>query len=176
MDWINRSAALVWILSLSLCSSSCNNSKTLTTSNETAIPTLSFTAGPSVMVYKTKKDYTKHVPVILSEDKTKIISYPAPDDVRDGANYRTPIALTDGYFLDKKGIGKNVAFLKLTYEAYAALAKAPSKAELMSMIVDNDPLVELCNCGNKSAFTNEEEQLNALITSGKLRKDCKVIK
>lgn len=156
--------------------SSCDTPKKVAGQPTAAIPTLSFAAGPSVIVYKTKKDYTNLVPVILSEDKTKIISYPAPDDVRDGANYRTPVVLNDGYFLDKKGIGKNVAFLKLTYEQYAALAKAPSKAELMSMIVDKDPLEELCNCGNKSAFTNEAEQLNALISSGRLRSDCKVIK
>lgn len=156
--------------------SSCDTPKKVAGQSTAAIPTLSFAAGPSAIVYKTKKDYTNLVPVILSEDKTKIISYPAPDDVRDGANYRTPIVLKEGYLLDKKGIGKNVAFLKLTYEQYAALAKAPSKAELMSMIVDKDPLEELCNCGNKAAFTNEADQLNALITSGRLRSDCKVIK
>ena len=32
--------------------------------------------GPQTIVYKTKKDYYNLVPVLLSDDKTEIISYP----------------------------------------------------------------------------------------------------
>ena len=36
---------------------------------------------PQVVVYKTTKDYSQLVPIIMNAEKTKIISYPAPVDV-----------------------------------------------------------------------------------------------
>src|SRR5436309_2146351 len=77
--------------------------------------------GPHAMVYKTKANYSKLVPVDMSDDKTQIASYPAPTDVVSGSGYATPTQLHSGYLLDNRGIGKNAAFLKLTYEEYAKL-------------------------------------------------------
>jgi hypothetical protein len=135
-----------------------------------------FTAGPPTLVYKTRKDYTNHVPVLLSGDKTKIVSYPDPKDFSNLEKYPLPILLSKGYLLDERGIGLNVAYLSLTYKEYAALEKAPSLAEMMNMIIDKDPLTELCNCGNRQTFTHVEAQLNDLINSGNLKRSCKVIK
>src|ERR1044071_4992028 len=73
-----------------------------------------FTPGPPAIVYKTKADYSNYVPVILSEDKSKIVSYPDPKDVQSAA----PVKLKNGYLLDNRGINKNVAFLRWTYEEY----------------------------------------------------------
>lgn len=134
------------------------------------------TSGPPALVYKTKADYTNLVPVMLSDDKSVIVSYPHPTDVKQGDVMKTPTALKKGYWLDNKGIGKNVAFLKLTYAEYATLNEAPSLDEMMSMIVDKDPLTELCNCGNKTALTSPIEQLNNLIDSGILRTKCLPVK
>lgn len=170
--------SFIVLSTLVIINSSCDTMSKTSSAQASAsqVPTLSFTPGPSVMVYKTKKEYSNFVPVILSDDKSSIVSYPAPADVKDGDGLRLPIALKDGYLLDRKGINKNVAFLKLTYAEYAALEKAPSKASLMELIMDSDPLTELCNCGNKNAFEDETAQLNALIVSGKLRTECKVLK
>jgi hypothetical protein len=134
------------------------------------------TSGPPALVYKTKADYSKLVPVMLSEDKTAIVSYPHPSDLVSGDSYQLPSGLKEGYLLDNRGIGKDVAFLKLSYQEYAALKQAPAPGELMAMILDRDPLVELCNCGNKAALTKPVEQLNTLIDSGKLRTSCLPVK
>jgi hypothetical protein len=134
------------------------------------------TPAPPAMVYKTKADYSNLVPVLLSDDKTEIISYPHPGDVKAGDGFLTPTQLTDGYLLDNKGIGGNVAFLNLTYTAYAALENAPTLKEMYALIVDKDPLVELCNCGNKKALSDPKKQLDALIKNKQLRTVCKVVK
>jgi hypothetical protein len=131
--------------------------------------------GPRALVYKTKADYSNLVPVILSEDKTQIVSYPHPGDVRVGEKFLTPTRLNRDYFLDNRGIGPDVAFLKLTYEEYAALKSVPELSELYKLIVDIDPLTELCDCGSKSAFSDIEGQLNALIEIGKIRTTCKAL-
>ncbi|MGG7035856.1 MAG: hypothetical protein ACI7YS_11790 [Flavobacterium sp.] len=132
--------------------------------------------GPQALIYKTKNDYSNLVPILLSADKTEIISYPHPNDLKVGSGYPLPTFLNDGYLLDNRGIGKNVAFLKLTYQEYSELKNPPSLTELYSYIIDKDPLTELCDCGNKTAFTDIKKQLNILIDKKKLRTTCKPIK
>src|SRR5690349_20578128 len=61
-----------------------------------------FTAGPPTLVYKTRKDYANHVPVLLSGDKTKIVSYPDPKDFSNPGKYPLPIVLKKGYLLDER--------------------------------------------------------------------------
>ena len=147
-------------------------------------PVLSFAEGPPTLIYKTKANYDSLVPIILSEGKTAILSYPHPVDLRlkgDGTpsmsgNHPYPITMENGYLLDRRGIGKDVAFLKISYREYAALDKAPSLLSLKEMILDKDPLLELCDCGNRQAFTDAERQINKLIVFKKLRNECKVIK
>ncbi len=157
---------------------SCNtNKKVMQESNETQpdfVPL--FSPGPSVLVYKTKANYNNLVPVILSDDKTEIVSYPHPKDLLKGSEYSIPFVLNEGYLLDNRGIGKNVAFLKMSYEEYSNLKNIPSIKELHEIILDDDPLTELCDCGAKTGFTNEGKQLNKLIEDKKLRTICKVIK
>lgn len=134
------------------------------------------TPAPQALVYKTKGDYANRVPVLLSEDKTEIIAYPHPADLRVGEAFLTPTTLDDGYLLDNKGIGTNVAFLSYTYEEYSKLAEVPTLKELYDKIIDKEPLAELCNCGSKKALTEPEKQLNSLIKGGKLRTVCKAVK
>ena len=135
-----------------------------------------FKVGQPVLVYKTKADYNNFVPVILSDDKTSIVSYPHPQDLITGSGYPLPVILNKGYLLDKRGIGKNVAFIKMTYEDYAKLDNAPSLKTLYELIIDKDPLTELCNCGVKSAFTDQTKQINQLIENNTLRTICKTIR
>ena len=133
-------------------------------------------AGPHQLVYKTKADYRNLVPVELSDDKSKIISYPDPHDVKAGGGRLLPTKLHKGYLLDNRGIGANTAFINMTLQKYAALPAAPAPSELFSMIVDKDPIVALCDCGKKSAFKNPADDINKLIDSRKLLKSCTVIK
>jgi hypothetical protein len=128
------------------------------------------------MVYKINPTYYDKVPVILSEDKNKIVSYPHPKDLKSGEELLLPDLLEDGYFLDHKGIQKNTAFLSYTYEEYSKLSGPPSLQELMRKILDKDPFTELCDCGSRKGFDDIKSQVNQLIRQKSLRKVCKIIK
>ncbi len=154
----------------------CNSSsKVINTNKEGVTFVPQYTPGPPALVYKTKKDYYNLVPVLLSDDKTEVIAYPHSNDLKTGSSYLLPTSLNNGYLLDNRGIGKNVAFLKLTYQEYAELKEAPTVEELYTYIIDIEPLKELFDCGNKAAFTNIEEQLNSIIDKNKLPQTCKII-
>jgi len=135
---------------------------------------LNFKAGPQAIIYKSKNNYNKFVPVSLSDDKSKIVSYPHPKDVFYRGELAYPTELNNGYLLDNRGIDKNVAFLNITYEDYSKLEKVPLLNELFSMILDKDPLIEIYNCGNRYTFKNGISDLNKLIENNGL-KNCKCL-
>ncbi|MBP6699006.1 MAG: hypothetical protein KA175_15400, partial [Flavobacteriales bacterium] len=78
--------------------------------------------------------------------------------------------------LDKRGIGLNTAFLKMRYADYAALDQAPALADMTAMIADNDPLVELCDCGPRTAFKDIPSEVAKIVADGALAKRCKKLK
>jgi hypothetical protein len=127
------------------------------------------------IIYKTKKDYSIYVPVMLSADKKNIVSYPDVKDIYFKGKLAYPTQLTDGFLLDNRGIGPDVAFLNITYEAYRDLEKTPSMDDFMKGILDKDPLTEMYRCGNRSQYADPEKELNNLISSGNL-KNCKRLK
>jgi len=117
---------------------------------------------PSVIIYKTKADYSKNVPVGLDDERTAIISYPGQTDIKG----QEPIPLKYGFLLDKRGIKSNVAFLKYTYDEFLALETIPRIAELFNDIIDADPLTEMYDCGKISDFNHGdlEDLLNQALT------------
>lgn len=125
-----------------------------------------FVSGPKAVIYQTSKDYSQLVPVQLSDDKKTIESYPDVKDVYYNGILAYPSQLHNGYWLDNRGINKNVAFIKLTYEEYSKLSKTPSSEELMDMIIDDQPLISMYNCGNRSSYKEIETELNRKIDSG----------
>lgn len=129
-----------------------------------------------VVIYRTKEDHRTHVPVTLSEDRTTIVSYPHPKDLRTGDGLALPTDLGDGYLLDNRGIGLNVAFLSMDYATYSALDHAPSLQELEDMIVDRDPLEEMHTCGPKSNYGDVAAEVGALVKNNGLRSRCKPLK
>ena len=50
-----------------------------------------------VYIYKTKADYSHQVPVMMDEARTRILSYPAPGDLKMGDGLRLPTLLNKGY-------------------------------------------------------------------------------
>lgn len=126
---------------------------------------IAFGQKPTI-VYKTKADYRDKVPILLSEDGKTVLSYPAPNDLFIGDELAQPIELYDGYLLDRRGIGPRVAFLDISYMAYARLPKAPSLKDLMGMLLETDPLTACYDCGN----IREVEKLNVLIKGDGLGK------
>ena len=129
-------------------------------------------ASPPVLVYKTRKDYSDLVPVGFRDKK--IISYPHPRDLKVGGQLVLPTPLADGYWLDNRGISENTAFLRYTYEEYAALPDPP--ADLYQSLLDTDPLLELWNCGPRNSYSNPASELNSLVKSGNLESRCVRIK
>ncbi|MCL2510737.1 MAG: hypothetical protein FWF09_01665 [Bacteroidales bacterium] len=117
---------------------------------------------PNVIIYKTKADYSKNVPIGLDDERASIVSYPGQTDLKG----QEPIPLKYGFLLDRRGIRPNVAFLKYTYDEYLALEKLPSMAEMFANIIDADPLTEMYNCGKVSDFHHGdlEELLNQALT------------
>jgi hypothetical protein len=129
---------------------------------------LSGFSAPHVLIYKTKVDYDTKVPVLLSEDKKEIISYPDPTDLLLNGKYCSPTKLSGGYYLDNRGISLNVAFIIMDYSEYSKLVKPPMIDELMRMIIDNDPLLELYDCGIRSKYKDIEQELNTKIKNNQL--------
>lgn len=120
-----------------------------------------------VTIYKTTKDYSQNVPVIMNADRTEIVSYPDPKDIRESGK---PTQLNNGYLLDNRGIGENVAFLSYTYEEYSKLKTAPSRQQLMNSIIDKNPLTAIVNCGRQSDFSgNLVDALNQYISDKNLK-------
>lgn len=163
---------LLVITGITLCIFSCSCMRK--TEKQTAEQKTAFSidenipAEPPLVVYKTKADYSKLVPVLLSCDKTHIISYPHPGDLKKGNEYRYPTLLPNGYLLDNKGIAKDVAFLEYTYEEYAAFTTIPSADTLYWRIIDKDPLTAFCICGSRLKFDGNIQQLSDKIDNG----DC----
>ena len=146
----------VVIISLMSCVAVClSGCKTQKSSQNVSVSM----ALPPAIIYKTAKNYDKNVAIYLSEDKKDITGYPDPRDV-SAESYPTP--LKKGYLLDNRGIGKNIAFISLTYEEYAALKKVPSIVELEKMIIDRNPIKEMYYCGNRGTYSDVSE-LNKLI-------------
>lgn len=127
------------------------------------------------IIYKTKVDYSKNLPVILSADKSRLISFPDVEDIKRQGENVYPTQLDNGYLLDNRGIGPDVIFLTLTYKEYSSLEKTPEAAELMSLILDRDPVTEMYRCGNRSDYKDIVADLNEWITSGQLSR-CQRIK
>lgn len=134
-----------------------------------AFSSVSMKASPPVIIYKTTKDYSRHVPVELNESGTEIVSYPAVSDVKIGDRYPYPTQLEEGYLLDNRGIGRHVAFLSYTYEEYAALPATPSRAELLEKVIDKHPLTEIHRCGNHYQYKDIVAELNEQIRAGKFK-------
>ncbi len=153
---------------------SCSNSKKIL-KNQTAEESNMGNA-PSVIVYKTKKNYIQNVPIILSKNKETILSYPSPKDLISQESYLYPIKLKKGYLLDKKGINTQTAFLNMNYLSYSRLLKSPNVNELYKLILDKDPMLEIYDCGNRYNYNDLKNDLNQIINKGLLKNKCKQLK
>jgi hypothetical protein len=122
------------------------------------------------IVYKTTKDFSDFVAVIMNTERTKIVSYPAPTDLSLNSK---PTKLKNGYLLDNRGISENTVFLNYSYEVYINLKTAPSLAEMQKNILEKYPLTEMFLCGSRYSFKDEVSELNALIDAR--FKGCKKI-
>ena len=121
---------------------------------------------PGVIIYQTTRDYSKNVPVILSEDKKSIESYPGIKDVYIGEKLAYPTSLAKGFWLDNRGINQHVAFLTITYEEYAKLPQTPSAEELIKMVLDDSSLVCMYKGNARESYRDIVKDLNKKIKKG----------
>lgn len=129
--------------------------------------------GPPAMVYKTNADYSNLVPVSMNDSGTRILSYPAPEDVKAmGIAILKPLQLRNHYWLDNAGISKNTAYLDYTWEIYQTLQNLTAES-LLPHVKYLKPFKEICNCGLKTEMPQLEKSINRLIKDGKLKTVCK---
>jgi hypothetical protein len=131
---------------------------------------------PPTYIYKTRKDYSQLVPVLVSATTKEIYAYPDKKDLLLDGKLRQPSQLIDGYLLDNKGLSKDAAFLKLTYAQYVALDHTPTAKELQELIIDNEPFTELYQCKKNLHSESKLDYFNQLIQNGQLQKECVRIK
>jgi len=127
-------------------------------------------------VYKTKGDYSKLVPVIITDDKSAIESSPLPSDLFVDGQFLYPAKLAQGYFLGRHGIGPQTAFLKWDYEKFFQDGALLSKKELNSLILDADPFLEMYHCVTRVEESVAIEYFNDLINNGNLHDQCTRVK
>jgi uncharacterized protein (DUF39 family) len=143
----------------------CKSKQTATSTTSAA--QVSYT-GEQTIIYRTRTNYSRYVPVTMNAEKTEIVAYPAPSDVYRAGKLAYPTPLADGYLLDNRGVGVNSVFLKLTYEEYSKLAQVPSLAEMQAMILDKDPFLRIYNLGTRSRFKDEVVEINNIINKNEL--------
>lgn len=128
---------------------------------------------PPIVIYKMKRDYSRNVPVLLSDDKSEIVSYPHPLDLIGMTSKEVmPIRLHGGYYLDRRGINKNVAFLNITYNSYRKLRKPLSIKEIEKLILDRNPLTKILMCTNHTYSEKNIDKINLMIDNGEISSIC----
>jgi hypothetical protein len=121
---------------------------------------------PPCIVYKTRGNYDSLVHIRLTEDKKHVASYPAPQDVFFNRALAYPTKLDKGYLLDNRGVHINSVFINITLSEYSRLSQAPTEQELLRLILDDNPFLEIYYCGNKDAYIVSE--LNAVINESRI--------
>lgn len=112
-------------------------------------------------IYKTSLPVANQVPFQMS-DSGEVLSYPDPSDVEG----HQPIELTDGWLLDRRGVGSNSAFTSYTYADYSALKSAPSAQELVKAVVPGKVVRIVRLPMTPSEAAADTAAVNALIRSG----------
>ncbi len=141
------------VITIAFLFSMCSSNKQITQSANMQAP---------LIIYKTIKDYSNNVPIIMNESKDRIVSYPAISDVLINGTLAKPTQLAKGYLLDNFGISANSVFTSFTFEEYSNLDKVPTIQEFMDRIIDYDPFSEMYNCGKRTEFSTINE-INTLI-------------
>lgn len=127
-----------------------------------------------VIIYKTKADYFHNVPIVLNKEKDRVVSYPAPSDLKVNGEFLTPVKLVKGFLLDRRGVNENTVFTSLTYETYSKLVSAPSTEELLESVIDTEPFICIYNCGKRSEYESLVKEINRIIRGG--LKECEKLK
>lgn len=136
------SAVAAAIISMAITATGCKTAKTTDAADTAPVrtsaivgpvtpPTNPNNIMPRAVIYRMTGDATAaNVPVQVSPAGA-ITSFPAPTDIIG----QEPIALTDGYLLDRRGINDDTRFTRWTYTDYSALKSAPTTTEIKAAII-----------------------------------------
>lgn len=113
-------------------------------------------AVPQAIIYSTNGDWYDKVPVTLNEDRTQLISFPAPSDITPE---QAPVSVGEGLWLDRRGITENTAFTNWTYEEYAALERVPSPDEIMNNLIPDAKITEIIKLPITAYSANEDPMI-----------------
>lgn len=86
---------------------------------------------PKATVFQMSGDYADNVAVTLGPDGN-LVYYPAPSDI---SVYSKPLALGDGWYLNRQGLGPNSVFTKWTFYEYRTMEKLPTPDEIKAAII-----------------------------------------
>jgi hypothetical protein len=122
------------------------------------------TAVPKAVVYRVNGSFVDNVPVTMSMNRQKIVSFPAPSDITESSR---PIQLIDGYLLDRRGISANSVFTKYSYKEYGELKSAPSLSELRDMVIPGAIVTDFVRLPfTLSVAVADTARVNELIRTG----------
>jgi len=127
---------------------------------------------PPLLIYKTKKDYFKNIPIVLTSDKKEIASYPHPIDIFYKNNLAYPTQLVNNYFIDNRGLSVHSVFTNYEYDGFSKLKSVPTEIEFLKNIIDDNPFLELYHCGCRNDYKDEVTTMNQVIRKRLLR-NCK---
>lgn len=82
-------------------------------------------------VFKMSGDYADHVAITVDANG-RVTYYPAPSDI---SAISAPVAVGDGWYLNRQGLGPNSVFTKYTFDEYRALKTAPSAEEMKAAVI-----------------------------------------
>lgn len=165
---------LLLLIFLIITTNSCKStSKTFPTPTE---ENLIQTTSPNIIIYKTNSDYKNLVPIKLSKDKSQIVSYPSPTDLQKNGIFLTPTELKNGYLKDNIGISDQTVFINITYEEYAKRKTTLLLEDMLKLIIDKDPFIEMYDCGKNDNSSNFLEEINKEILNGNLNQKFKKIR
>lgn len=122
---------------------------------------------PKALIYRTSAPADSLVPVTLSGGR--LVSFPAPTDLTETSS---PVPLTGGWLLDRRGISAATRFTRFTYSTYRSLPEAPSSVELLEAIVPGITVTEIVALPY-AAGSVTPAQADSLIKEG--LPGCKVI-
>lgn len=117
---------------------------------------------PQARIYRTSVDVDALVPVTVDPATGALVSYPAPSDI---TGYSMPVVLSDGWLLDRRGVGPDTRFVNYTYSRYHDLAEAPSPETLLKSIVPDARVTEIVELPYKAGAVTPE-QADSLIKAG----------
>ncbi|MDE6337983.1 MAG: hypothetical protein K2L34_15570 [Muribaculaceae bacterium] len=94
---------------------------------------------PKATAFRMSGDYADHVAISV-DNQGNLTYFPAPTDITAAS---APVSLTDGWWLNRQGIGINSVFTKYTFSEYAALPSVPSIEELKASIIPGARVTEV---------------------------------